>query len=230
MTIQKPGEESAVIPPVVTPPKTEEGGQDIDFGKELESLENEGAPVTPPAASPKAKTPEEERRQAEYTIKHAGKRLKELGGDPAAILADGEPAARAETPLDTSRFVTKEDLAWQRAREMSRSEGEAKVIMWYVSNKNVSVEDAHILANKGRIRKTLSEMTRARDTVASKGGGGAGQAEVAADKSEPAPLDADTVQKLRASGMMYDPTQKAYVGKRSKLQWNGTEWVSQRIK
>lgn len=213
----------------VIPPK--EGEQDIDFDKELASLENDGAPAAPIAPAPKGKTPEEERQQAEFTLKSVSKRVKELGGDPTAVIADGVPAPAPKTePVDTSNFVTKTDLALAEAQKIARSPGEVKVIMWYVKNKGMSVEDGHLLANKGRVRTAFAEIMRKNTTTASPGGGGPGEAQrIQQRDGEPTPLDAATVEKLQMSGKVYDPAKKAYVGKRSQLVWKNGQWVDELI-
>lgn len=225
MADPKPGEEKKVV----TPPQKEGEEQEVDFDKELSDLESGGAQEPAPApAAKRGKTPVEELAQAGYSFKSTAKRIRELGGDPNKMLGE-EGGADAPAPIDTSKFVTKEDLAVEAARKLARTEGELKVIMWWVRNKGMSVEDAHLLANKGRARKAISEITRTRDAEPSKGGGGPGS---------PAPTDPEVPelpeidkQRLAQSGMAYDPTLKAYVGKKVRYAYKGKDlgWVTEKI-
>ncbi len=227
------GDENKGNPPAPTPGANGEGQdktveQEVDFDKELQDLESGGAPV--PAAPKSGKTKEEELSQAIYTGKSVAKRIKALGGDPSDIIADEAPvtpAPEAPAPMDTSKFVTKDDLASIEARKLARTEGEYKVIMWWVANKGLSVDDAHLMANKGRIKKTLSEINRAKDAIASNGGGGPGSPQPT-DPAIPEISEQDK-QRLAASGMIWDPAQKAYVGKRVMYAFDGKAWNTKRI-
>lgn len=226
MEPNKNGEEVKVTPPAPTPDAKGED-QDVDFDKELESLENNGAPAP---ATPPRKSKEEELRQAVFTGKKIAARVKELGGDPSAIIAEEAPVEPvAPPPIDTSNFVTKSDLAQAEARKITKSEGEFKVVMWYVNNKGLSVEEAHLLANKNRLKKSLSEATRTRETIASPGGGGPG-ADRPIDTEAPQ-LSPELAQRVMSSGMIYDPVKKAYVGKKFQLRYDSTrkEFVNERI-
>ena len=221
-------EDGVEVEDTVPPAKpAENADQDPDFDKELADLEANGGQPAPAPAKP-GKTPEQELEQAKFTAKSVAKRIRELGGDPAAAIAD-ESAPPAPAPIDTSRFVTHDDLAAQEARKLARSEGEYKVIMWHVKNKGLSVEDAHLLANKSRIKTTLSEITRTKSAVPSRGGAGPGQAPIV-DTDEPVMPDQKTLDRLAQSGMKYDPAQKAFVGKVSALSWvKGRGWVTGRV-
>ena len=216
-----PPASSAGNPPAE--PEKPEGEQDIDFDKELQDLEGSGAPATPPSG----KTPEEEKRQAEFALASTAKRLKELGGDPASVIGATPPAPAS---VDTSKFVTKDDLAQQEANRLARTAGEAKVIMWYVRNKGLSVQDAHLLANKGRLTNAVSEMARTKSAVPSRGGGGPGEAPKGPDIDEPVMPDAVTLARLKQSNMIYDPAQKAFIGKKAALSWvKGRGWVNGKV-
>ena len=217
------GEEVKVEIPPVTPPQNV---QDVDFDKELENLENNGAPVQP---APKRKTKEEELDQAMHTIKHASKRVKELGGDPSiAIGEEGTPEPTRD--IDTSQFVTRQDLASSEARKLARSEGEYKVMMWYITNKGMSVDDAHLLANKNRVKTALSEITRSKEAVPSLGGGGAGQDRPI--ETEVPDLPPESLQRIKMANMAWNAEQKAYVGKKSMLKFNpiSKQWETSLIK
>lgn len=212
-------------PPAIKP--IAEGDQDVDFDAELAALESGDEPSAPVQKG--KKTPEEERKQAEFTLTSTAKRLKELGGDPSAVIgADTTPAAAPS--MDTSRFVTKEDIARGEAGRLARSPGEAKLIMWYVTNKGLSVEQAHLLANQGRVKTALSEITRSRSAIPSKGGGGPGAPASIDDASTPE-LPASSLARVKAAGMIWNAEKKAYVGKKSMLQYDRGQkaWVTSLI-
>lgn len=196
-----------------------------EFEKELADLESgKGAPPAP-------QEQRSELEKATFTAKSTLKRIKELGGDPNALLGEEAPRAPAEKPqeVDTSKFVTKRDLATAKAQEIAKSPNELKLIMWYVDNKGMSVEDAHFMANKNRIRRTLSEVRRGESAIPAAPGAGAGQRR--ADKPEAPDLPESEKRRLEASGMKYDPAKMAYVGKKVQHRYDPAAkgWVTERI-
>jgi hypothetical protein len=234
----KPEDKKDVVPAGDSPAKTTteekkspiEGGEgspeDTDFDKDLEALESGDEPA--PAPKPK----KSELEKAVATGKSIAKRIKALGGDPTEVISDveiDEPTKPAKADVDTSQFITKLDFARQEAQKLARSPSELKVIMWWVENKGMSVEDAHLLANKGRIKKIVGEVSRANAAVPSNGAGGAGQRPE--DKTDAPTLpDADR-RRLEASGMKYDPAKKAYVGKKVQHRYDekSKNWVTEKI-
>lgn len=223
-------EKKVETPPAPTPGANGDEDQ-IDFEKELENLESGGAPTTPPGVTPR-KSKDEELKQAEYTLKSTAKRIKDLGGDPTKVITTESPVTppTPETPaLDTSNFVTKDDLAVQKARELAKSEGEFRVMMWYVRNKAMSVEDAHFLANKNKFKKVAAEINRANGVTPSKGGGGPGQDRPIDTKSKAPELPTIDKQRLAASGMVWNEQAQAYIGKAVQYRWADNQWVTERI-
>ncbi len=202
-----------------TPIEGDKGG-DAEFEKELRELES-GQQAPKPQRT--------ELEKATFTAKSTLKRIKELGGDPTALLGETPPV---EKPIetDTSQFVTKTDLARQEAQKLARSPGEVKLIMWWVENKGMSVQDAHYMANKGRILKTVGEITRAKDAVPSNDGGGPGQVTPINKDDAPILPELDR-QRLVQSGMTYDPSKKAWIGKKIQQRWDSQSksWVTERI-
>lgn len=239
MTVQnKPGEAPEVIPPVPTPefnedgsPKTpvevNKGAEDIDFKKELENLEAGG---TPPATPPKPARTELEK--AEFTAKSTLKRIKELGGDPAKLIAEELPSPTPSVAPAPEVLVADEEKATKladarvKAKTLAKSDAEINVIMWWVENKGMSVEDAHYMANKKKVATVAKEVARAETTVPSNGGGGAGQRppEIKTNK-----MNEKNEQRLALAGMTYDQPTNSYVGKKTRVRHNGTTWVSERI-
>lgn len=239
MTKVNPGDENKDTVPPVTPPQTPtnpptppvgdsgDGSGDTDFEKELENLENNGGkpPISPDNAA------KDELKQAIFTGKSIVKRIKGLGGDARSIMSDDEqPDSTPPVPpvIDTSRFVTKLDLARADAAKLAKSDAELKVIMWRVEHQGMSVEDAHFLANKGKISKTLSEINRTKAAVPGTGGG---PGERQADEGKVPPLTELQRKQIERSDMKFDPTKKAYVGKKVQLRYDDTakDWVVERL-
>jgi hypothetical protein len=156
--------------------------QDIDFEKELEALEKgepEPSKKDEEQEPPKRKSEEE---KAGYTIRETIKRLKKLGKSDAEISKITGIDIKTEDDSDEEEgdeekgYVTRDELdlrdADREAERLAKSAAEKKVIMWYVRNKRLSVTDAHLLANKGRIRRASEEMQRGNQRAANFSGGG----------------------------------------------------------
>lgn len=214
--------------PVEEQPQTEEAIEEeteptTDSIEESETSESEEQPkeeeddfYTPETDTPKRT----EKEKAEYTLKSVVARYTELGGDPSKIIGTSEKKE------DVSQFVTKRDFAEESARKVSRSPKELAAIMAWV-DKGLTVEDAHLIANKGRIKSTFSEIDRGnvRATEAT----GAGQKKPVINA--PAPNETLLMQWQRAK-MVYDPVSKTAKGKFNEVYYDGKErgWVSRRIK
>lgn len=200
---------------------------DEELEKELEILEGQH-----PNHAAKPRDERSELEKATYTAKSTIKRIKELGGDPSSLLGE-EPAPKppvsTQTEVDTSQFVTKKDMARAEAAKLAKSPAELKLIMWHVENRGMSVEDAHFLANKNRIRRTLSEVGRGENLIPAAAGAGAGQRPE--EKADAPELPAGEKQRLLASDMVYDPAKKAYVGKKVQHRFDSAskQWVTERI-
>lgn len=152
---------------VVTPEGEEdEEDENIDFEKELAAIENGGTPPAPPATPPGK--PRSELEKAERALHFNAKRLKELGGDPTKILGIPPTPPPSETPpAGSPSFATKEDLAEQEAAKYARTDAERKVIMHryrtgIIKTGNVveDVQNAYLLAHKGRIVRSFEEIRR----------------------------------------------------------------------
>lgn len=140
--------------------ETETKPQDIDFEKEAEELEKK---------APKKRTPQEE---IEYNLKKIADRAKEAGVDPLKVL--GSKSKDEEPDAEVSQFATKRDLAIMEAKKLAGSDGELKVIMHWV-DRGLSVEDAHYMANKGRVKGVLDEIIRGKTKPPQGSGESAGQ-------------------------------------------------------
>ena len=87
------------------------------------------------------------------------------------------------------------------------------------------MEDAHLLANKGRVKEVFGEVERAR--VDRQGSVGPGQSIPV--KRHPKPSDAQ-FQMWRRAKMEYDPAKGIAKGKFTEEYWNGKKWASRRIR
>lgn len=135
-----------------TTEESEESSQDIDYKKELETLEE----------APKGKS---EKEKAIYTARSLKKRLEALDVDTEEIAeifgVKPKPAKKQEEQKEVSADDIESRIeARLEVKRLARSDDEAKVMLWWVVNKGLSVSDAHILANKGRIKTFLDEQKR----------------------------------------------------------------------
>jgi hypothetical protein len=148
----------------------------INFEEELTKLNNPQAPVvpTPPA--------NDELTKAQKALFHNTKRFIELGGDPKAILASFEtpnaPVVPAvvvtptvptpAAPVVPTNTVTKDDMVELEFGKIAKSDAERKVYMHHYNHSIVKtgdmqadMENAMLIANKGRILRSFSEIRRA---------------------------------------------------------------------
>lgn len=202
MALDKDGKE------IVETAADEAAKTDAELEAELAELEANKGNAAPAAPAPERT----ELEKATFNLKSNLKRVKDLGGDPATILGEEIPAKTEPQTLDTSEFVTKKDLLKTEAERVAKSPAELKLILWYVNNKGMSVEDAHFMANKNRIKKTLGEVGRSEGLVHAAPGAGAGNRP--AEKPEVPDLPQSEKSRLLAAGMIYDPAKMAYVGKK----------------
>jgi len=133
----------------------EEEGEVIDFEKELAGLGGE---------QPAQKT---ELEKAERSLHFNAERVRELGGDPTKIVKPKEVPAPEE-----GQFVTRDDLHQRDLRgevgRLAKTEAEAKVILWHAEHSikqtgdpAKDAENAYMIAHKGKIQRSFSEIRRA---------------------------------------------------------------------
>ena len=185
--------------------ETETKSEDIDFEKELENLEG-------------GKPEKSELEKAKRSLHFNAERVKELGGDPTEIV--GKP--KAET-TDVKSEIDKK-FAERDARSLAKSDAEFKVMMWYVNNKGLSIQEAHLLANKGKIMRFGEELKRS-NVETSKGGSSA--------RKVPTTLvperSPEEVAVLTRRGLKLNPKTKTYQGKIYEEYWTGSGWASRKI-
>mgnify|MGYP001562942704 CR=1 FL=1 len=190
--------------PVEEPKETP---QDIDFKKELEALEGEKPPT------------KNELDKAKRALHFNAERVRELGGDPTEII---EP----KKPDEQKDYVTKLDLARLEARQFARSEDELKLIMWWVENKGLSVEDAHLMANKNKIKSTFEELKRVEKPPI----GSDGTAGRKMQTSTVPPMPRDQQEILRRRGFSFNPKTNTYDARFNRYRYDETskQWVSEK--
>jgi hypothetical protein len=187
----------------------EETEEDIDYKKELETLEKE----KPPQRS--------EADKAKRALHFNAERAKELGLDPAEILGI-KPKVEGEVDID-SQMDRK--FAERDARQMATSDDEFKLIMWYMDNRALSLEEAHLLANKGRIKRAISEGKRANVRFANPSGTERRVTQTTVPTRSP-----EEQAILTRRGMTFNPKTKTYQGKFYEEYWDGSEWASRKLK
>lgn len=192
--------------PVEEPTPT---GEDIDYTKELEALEETKKPQFSP------------QERATFNLQKAAEKAKELGIDPASTLGiEGSPEAE---------YVTKKDLALRdakvEARRLSRSDGEFNLIMWYVENRGFSVDEAHLLANKGKLKRSVEEIARANEARPNQGSGAGERVPQKKETRQPA----ETEARLAQRGLKWNPKTGTYQGQFTEEYFDGSSWKSRKI-
>lgn len=162
-------------PEAPAPEAPENGDTDIDFEKELEAIG--GKPAT------KQGKPLTEAEKAERALFFNAKRFRELGGDPSKVLEKVAPieapaAPVAPAPVADPQYATKDDLAEAEASKYARSEAERKVIIHHYKhsiqrsgNIIADIENAYMIAHKGRITRSWDEIRRAGNSRPMQGAG-----------------------------------------------------------
>ena len=193
-------------------PESEEEPTDIDHKKELEKL-NEKEPQT-----------KSELEKAERSLHFNAERLKELGGDPADVLKlkPEEPQEAQDDP----RLIVKQELAKDRLRSMCSSDDEYRHAEWYVDNKGLSVDEAYLLANRGKIERSVTEAKRA--NVAFSRGSSGGEKKPQTSVPE---MPQDQQQILQRRGYSYNPKTKTWQAKYYEEYYDHTtkSWQSRKL-
>lgn len=144
----------------------ESDSEDVDFDKDLEDLESKKPKRT-------------ELEKAVFTAKQLAKKITELGGDATKVFGKEKKVETEEedetedAPVTKKQFAeysreTERKEALKLAKALGSSEGEVKVIMWHLENSIVrsgsledDVENAHVLANRKKLKRVASEIARA---------------------------------------------------------------------
>jgi hypothetical protein len=193
--------------------EAKEENKDIDFKKEFEELESKSKPKS-------------ELEKAQKALFFNAERLKELGGDPAEVLKI-KPQEKQENGDDVKSLVSRE-FKERDARTLARgNEDLYKVIMWYVDNRKLDVDEAYLLANKGRIMRTVTEAKRAAvDYGKPDSGGRKIEKQTIPDRS---PEDKAVLERR---GLRFNPKTQSYQGKFTEEYYDTAEgtWKSRKLK
>lgn len=199
--------------------------QNIDFSKERENLEKGGKPERT------------ELEKAMFTYKSVHNKIKELGGDPSAVLNEEAEAPKpAEAPPEGGepRYATVEDVAKINesiittqaeaiAASLAKSDDERYVIMHHFHNSikrtgdlRRDVENAHLIANRGRVATANAERERKETAVPPKPES-AGQAPRKEDRPK---ISRELAARLRSRGLNWNPKTRRYEGKHTYVAFN----------
>ena len=189
----------------------EESEKDIDYKGELEKLE---------------KSPEKERSEAEKAARALhfnAQRARELGIDVEEALGIKK---KKDEPDDVDSKLERK-FAERDAQALAKTDDELKLIMWYVDNRNLSVDDAYVLANKGKIQRAISEGKRAQVRFAGVTGTERKAEQVSAPERSP-----EEQAVLQRRGMNFNAKTKTWQGKFYEEYWDGTDkmWKSRKLR
>lgn len=190
--------------------ETQESSPDIDYKAELERVS-------------KPQQTRTELEKAERALHFNAERFKELGGDPAEVLKIKPVVKKNEDPVDVDSKVERKFLE-RDVRAVVKNEDEYNLTMHYV-DKGLSVEDAHFLANKGRVLRSVEEAKR-------------GQVRFGTAISEKKPIvqtvpdrSPAEVAVLQRRGLTFNPKTKTYQGKYTEEYYDQTtkSWTSRKL-
>lgn len=183
--------------------------EEVDFKKEAEALEK--------------KEERTDLEKAERSLHFNAERVRQLGGDPSKIIHPNQKK-------DESEFVTKEDFAQNYAASLVRSPEELKVLMWHYKNSiqrtgniNEDIDNAYLIAHKGKIRRTQEEIDRSDHPKPPTGG--SGRETRKADKLR-LPRDQEIV--LSRRGFTLNPKTGEYEAKFNKVIYDSSskQWIT----
>ena len=203
-----------------TTPETEEEttdeeseeSTDIDYEAELEKAKEKDTPKEKP----------DEREKARKALFFNAERAKELGIDPAEVLGiKPKVEKKDETDIDSKleRKFTERDV-----RGVTNSEAEYNLVMFYV-DKGLSIEDAHLLANKGKIKRAVDEAKRGNVIFGKVDNGTRIVTEIVPQRSP------EQVAILARRGLKFNPKTKTYQGKYTEEYYDreSKSWKSRKL-
>jgi len=211
--IEIEGGEPAPTPEPTPEPEPEKEPEHIDHKAELEKLKANDT-------TPESKYSEEEK--AKRALYFNAERAKELGIDPAEVLGI-KPQDTSKT--DDPRSIIREELAERDARALAESEEEFQHMKYYM-DRGLSVEDAHILANKGKLKRSIDEAKR-------------GSVQFAklppthrVERQDVPERSAEEQAVLQRRGLQFNPKTGTWQGRFTEEYWDQSEgrWVSRKLK
>ncbi len=195
-----------------TEEESEESSQDIDYEKELAKVEGDKKPEL------------SEADKAKRALFFNAQRAKELGVDVEEAIGIKKPKEASKEDDVDAKLERK--FAERDAQAVAGSEAEFKLIMWYVDNRGLSVDDAYVLANKGKLQRAISEGKRSNVTFAKAGG------ERKVTKAVVPQRSPEEQQLLLNRGLKYNPKTQTYQGKFTEEYYDPTDkaWKSRNLK
>ena len=195
-------EEEETVPEETTPETEEETTEESDEESE-ESTDIDYTAELEKAKEKETKEKPDEREKARKALFFNAERAKELGLDPAEVLGiKPKVTKKDETDIDSKleRKFTERDV-----QSITNSEAEYNLVMFYV-DKGLSIEDAHLLANKGKIKRAVDEARRGNVTFGKVDNGTRIVTETVPQRSP------ETVALLARRGLKLNPKTKTYQG------------------
>lgn len=192
--------------------KAEEDAKNIDFQKELDKVQ---------------KPEKSELEKAQKALHFNALRLVELGGDPADVL---KLKKEDKKPADDVQSVVQEtlqkEMAMRDARALAKNEDHLKLIMHYVENNKLSVQEAYLLSVKGTLMRSIVEAKRANVEYAKPDSGGR-----KVDTVEVPERSQEETQLLERRGMRFNPKTKTYQGRFYEEYFDSNEkvWKSRKL-
>lgn len=162
-----------------------------------------------------------ELEKAKKALYFNAERLKELGGDPADVLKI--KPVKTEEPDDIDSKLERKFIE-RDVQALVKNEDEYNLVMHYV-DKGLTVEDAHLLANKGRVLRSVEEAKR-------------GNVRFGTLANEKKPIvqtvpDRSPEEKavLQRRGLTFNPKTKTYQGKYTEEYYdqNTKSWMSRKL-
>lgn len=199
---------------VATPEESEEEPENIDYEAELNRLKEKEPQKEKPSELEKAKK----------ALYFNAERLKELGGDPEEIL--GKPKKKDVEP-DTVDIDAKLERKFieRDVQAITESVAEYNLVMFYV-DKGLSIEDAHLLANKGKIKRAVDEAKRGNVAFGKVDNGTRIVTEIVPQRS------ATEQALLQRRGLAWNPKTKTWQGKFTEEYYDKETktWKSRKLK
>ena len=215
-------DDEEVVTEETTPETTEETTEESDEESEESTNIDYEAELEKAKEKETSKEKPDEREKARKALFFNAERAKELGIDPAEVLGI-KPKVEKKGEIDIDTVVDKKFIE-RDVRSMCGSDAEYNLTMFYV-NKGLSPEDAHLLANKGKIKRAVDEAKRGNVTFGKADNGTRIVTEIVPKKSP------EEVNLLARRGLTFNPKTKTYQGKYTEEYYDrdSKSWKSRKL-
>lgn len=182
---------------------------EIDYKAELERVQK---PTEKPTELEKAKK----------ALYFNAERLKELGGDPSEIIKP-KPVVKTDEVEDIDSKLERKFIE-RDVQALVKNEDEYNLVMNYV-DKGLSVDDAHLLANKGKVLRSVEEAKRGNvrfGTIANE------KKPIVQTVPDRSPEEKAVLQQRK---LFFNPKTKTYQGKYTEEYYdqNTKSWISRKL-